>query len=220
MVFPLPILLAAVLLVAAPPANRSDELLRAPWTRGSERFERQWLLLGPVPAASSIEPSSAPATPGQPQALSDGRTLRWTSFPSWSNTVDLTTLAESGEALAAYAEATLQRDRAGEAVLSVGSDGGLRVWVNGALVHDRRGPRPFAPDEDRVPVRLVQGQNHLRLRLERGDGPWRFALPVLETGALPAPREEISPSIVASTPQELSLRTHFAPAAGAAPVAV
>jgi hypothetical protein len=81
MVFPLPILLAAVLLVAAPSANRSDELLRAPWTRGSERFERQWLPLGPLPAAHSIEPPSAPATPGQLQALSDGRTLRWNVLP-------------------------------------------------------------------------------------------------------------------------------------------
>ena len=177
------------------------------------------MTLGPLPATASLEPPAAPPAAGG--AIPDGP-ARWQPFTSWNNVVDM------GEALgafgpgpvAAYAHATVTRERAGDAVLSVGNDGGSRIWVNGALVHERPGPRSFAPDEDPVPVRLVQGENRLLLRLESAQAPWRFSLRVLETGAQPARREEVSPAIVEDAPGGLAVRTHFAAAPGEPPVQV
>jgi dienelactone hydrolase len=200
-------------------ASQADVLMRAPWSRGGERFQRQWMMLGPLPATASIEPPAAPPAAGG--AIPDGP-ARWTPFTSWNNVVDL------GEALgtfgpgpaAAYAHATVARERAGEAVLSVGNDGGIRIWANGALVHERPGPRSFAPDEDQIPVRLVQGENRLLFRLESAQAPWRFSFRVLETGGQPVRREEVSPAIVETAPGELAVRTHFAGAPGEPPVRV
>jgi hypothetical protein len=50
--------------------------------------------------------------------------------------------------------------RAARVVLAVGSDEGVRVWVNGALVLSRDGLRSLTLDEDQVEIDLKAGEKH------------------------------------------------------------
>ena len=122
--------------------------------------------------------------------------MRWKESTSWSDAfgVDEALGLTAPDSGTAYAYALVKRAAAGPALLSLGSDDGVRVWVNGKLVHEHRGPRPLVFDEDRVPVQLGAGENTVLVKTEQRRGPWAFALRVLEPGTVVAPVQEIGPA--------------------------
>jgi len=60
--------------------------------------------------------------------------------------------------------------------LLVGSDDGVRVWINGVLVHSNAAYRAAVPDEDKVKVHLKQGWNACLIKDIQGAGGWGFFL--------------------------------------------
>ena len=60
--------------------------------------------------------------------------------------------------------------------LLLGSDDGVRVWVNGGLVHTNPTYRAAEPDLDRVSVRLLKGWNRVLVKDLQGAGGWGFYL--------------------------------------------
>ncbi|NQT88635.1 NPCBM/NEW2 domain-containing protein, partial [bacterium] len=95
----------------------------------------------------------------------------------------------------AYAYRTIESDQGGKAMLSVGSDDGIRIWLNDAVVHDHILARGVHPDEDVVPVDLRKGSNRLLVKVEQGSGGWGFILRTLtESEALALDPGEIAPT--------------------------
>ncbi len=188
-----------------------DPPMRDLWSRGDTRVLRQWLLLGPVPGTLEVDELAANGGEASvhPASGDAGWTTRWTP-QSWG--LDPTRMNEvlrspqyRGSAAApevGYAFRVIQREREGDALISLGSDTGVRVWVNGALVHSRTTSDGFAFDRDRIPVHLNRGENRLLLKFEHHSGPWRFAVRVLEPGTIVADRDEVIPQI-ALTPAGL-----------------
>ena len=71
----------------------------------------------------------------------------------------------------------------------MGSDDGIRVWVNGKHVHEQRGARPLVMQAGcRWSSRA--GDNAVLVKTEQRRGPWAFALRVLEPGTVVAPMVE------------------------------
>ncbi|MDP2895703.1 MAG: DUF2961 domain-containing protein [bacterium] len=58
----------------------------------------------------------------------------------------------------------------------VGSDDGVRVWINGKLVHDHRVDRGLQPDQDAASVTLLKGKNAVLVKVDQGIGDWGFTL--------------------------------------------
>ena len=58
----------------------------------------------------------------------------------------------------------------------VGSDDGVRVWVNGALAWSHEIHRPVTPDEDRFDVSLKKGWNRMLVKVKNDYGGYRFCL--------------------------------------------
>ena len=54
--------------------------------------------------------------------------------------------------------------------VSLGSDDGIQVFVNGAMVHERRIERSVGPDQERVTVPLVAGKNSLVCKVVEANG--------------------------------------------------
>ena len=106
-----------------------------------------------------------------------------------------------------YAFRTFTRASAGQAQIALGSDEGVRVWVNGRLVLEHLGPRALVPDEDRIVVDLQAGENTLLVKSAQTAGPWTFCVRVLETGARLRPRAEIGPAILGEKGGILEVRT-------------
>jgi hypothetical protein len=69
-----------------------------------------------------------------------------------------------------YFAVALDSSSAQPAVLHVGSDDGIQIWLNGQKVHDHKVTRALTPGADQVKVELRQGRNQLLLKLDQGNG--------------------------------------------------
>jgi hypothetical protein len=61
-----------------------------------------------------------------------------------------------------------------EVPLFIGSDDGVKAWVNDRGVREHSIKRGANPDQDTVLVRLIKGWNKLLLKVEQGVGEWGF----------------------------------------------
>lgn len=58
--------------------------------------------------------------------------------------------------------------------LGIGSDDGLKVWLNGELVNDRWIRRTSRLDDDVVPLKLKKGKNQILIKIQNAMGLWSF----------------------------------------------
>lgn len=56
--------------------------------------------------------------------------------------------------------------------MHLGSDDGVKVWLNGESVHRNAAVRALADEQDKVRVRLRRGWNVLLLKVTQGEGQW------------------------------------------------
>lgn len=139
-------------------------------------YATKWSVAGPFvqagkDAAQLFEMVFAPETDG---GSSEWAPLRITD-ESQPWLYDLTRIFEGGNRCV-YVRTRLWVERAGPARLEIGSDDGVKVWLNGALVHSKMAIRPVTPGEDVVEVNLSQGWNALMLKIVQGGGGWGFAV--------------------------------------------
>jgi HEAT repeat protein len=85
-----------------------------------------------------------------------------------------------------YLRTQVISEAAQDVVLTLGSDDGIKVWLNGAVVHANNAARGFKLDEDQVKVTLKQGANTLLIKVTQGAGQWQFACGVKSPQGGPA----------------------------------
>ena len=64
----------------------------------------------------------------------------------------------------------------------LGSDDGVKVFLNGGEIHRLLAVRVAAPDQDRVPLKLKEGWNALMVKIENNYGGYNFYARVLDPG--------------------------------------
>jgi hypothetical protein len=106
------------------------------------------------------------------------------STAAYVNLIQMIPLEGKG---AAYAVAYIVSDADKEAVLSVGSDDGCIVWLNGERVLRSPAPRPATPGEDKVNVNLRKGANTVLFKVAQEGGEWGLYLQVLGRDMMPLP---------------------------------
>jgi HEAT repeat protein len=124
-----------------------------------------WLLAGPFTAAGPgrlIDLEFPPETGGP---------VQWRPVPAPGGIVDLASVL-GGEQRVAYLRATLHSPRAQRVQLQLGSDDGLKVWLNGQVVHRADVDRGLVPGQDRLEVELREGRNTLLLKVTQFGGGW------------------------------------------------
>ncbi len=89
--------------------------------------------------------------------------------------VDFNELLGPTEKADAYGFTWLDSPKDQDAVLALGSDDGVVVWLNGQRVHTNLVPRGYGSRSDLVPIRLKAGRNALLLKITQGTGDWCFA---------------------------------------------
>lgn len=132
-------------------------------------FLRRWQVAGPY-----REPGAAGA-----RALFDtvfgpetaDTTVRWTEAPA-ADVVNLAALFPGAENCVAYLRTEVEAAAAGEALLLLGSDDGIKVWLNGAAVFGNNTDRGLVVDQDAALIRLEPGRNRLLLKVTQGGGGW------------------------------------------------
>jgi len=90
-----------------------------------------------------------------------------------------------GENVAAYALVWVESLEEQDAVLALGSEDGVVVWLNGERVHKNLVSRGYASMQDRVNVHLKKGVNLLMVKVLQGNGGWGFAAHLLDKSGRP-----------------------------------
>ncbi|MBI3947704.1 MAG: hypothetical protein HY321_17420 [Armatimonadetes bacterium] len=173
----------------------------------SDSGRRLWMTVGPFPGARDASALTA-STPVEQDALGGAldftktyqglnarggqAEVKWRPLVSTArgddpDYVDFLNRLSPGEWCVAYAFTRVHSPAERDATLAVGSDDGVRVWVNGALVHDNYVARAPEPQRDRIPVHLKAGWNTLLVKVEQQIGGWGFFLDLLDAEGKPLP---------------------------------
>ena len=126
----------------------------------------EWEASGPYPTDTfdhAFDAKFAPET--------DGAKAHWNPHPEWADGVahDL-----SGENAATYLRRTLHATQAAHVTLSLGSDDGVKAWVNGQLLASHKVTRGVAPDQEVIEAPLRPGDNQLLVKIVNGGGATGF----------------------------------------------
>jgi len=118
-----------------------------------------------------------PDAPSKKRAKVHWRLHRPPSTPSQAWIIELDKIL-GGSNRAAYLRTWLWSRTPHKVRFSIGSDDGVKVWVNGCLVHKNNVNRALAPDQDVVDVNLAAGWNEVLLKITQGAGQWSACLRV------------------------------------------
>jgi hypothetical protein len=94
--------------------------------------------------------------------------------------VDLRAAISPSDHVLAYAVTTVTAKRAAKTVLTLGSNDGAKVWVNGELVYSEHIGRAAKPHEEKIPVTLRQGANQVLLKVENWGSAWGFYAAIVD----------------------------------------
>jgi hypothetical protein len=144
-------------------------------------FVRNWQLLGPFASAPERGHDTVYSPEREPVQLARaydgfGGPVKWRQYHSIEDKIDLAHFFNYREAGAAYAVSWAFSDRDQAITLAVGSDDGVRLWVNREKVHDIKGGRQARPGQDLVKARLKKGWNEVLVKVDNIIGTWEFYL--------------------------------------------
>ncbi|HYF49872.1 MAG TPA: alpha-glucosidase/alpha-galactosidase [Planctomycetota bacterium] len=171
--------------------------LRASWDaaalKAGEDAIHSWHVIGPVKS-----PTEGKVTLELPSPIEDeflrrkdgsvdlkakydigGQEMRWAPFSAdKKGLVNLSKGLGRYEWSVGYAYAEIESIHARETVLSCGSDDGIKIWLNGKVVHQHEVGRALQPNQDNVPIRLQAGVNRIIVKIDNYVGGWGFTVSI------------------------------------------
>ena len=134
-----------------------------------------WRVLGPFKAASVKEAFAKAFVPENEidlgKTYDDGQ-LRWTEKPDWKDGVVQSLGSENNSATYLYRTIIVAKDR--QMMISLGSDDGIQVWLNGRKLLANDVTRGAAADQEKLLLRLAAGENKLLLKINNGGGDYAY----------------------------------------------
>jgi hypothetical protein len=80
----------------------------------------------------------------------------------------------------AYLKTTVWSEKSQKVLFELGSDDGIKVWLNSTLVHQNNTIRGHNQAEDIVEVNLNEGWNTVLLKITQGAGGWGASLVITD----------------------------------------
>ncbi len=151
-------------------------------------FIRDWVLCGPYSKPGVTGAVAIFKVPFGPE-LRDQQ-VDWKDVPS-QDRVGLAKLFPGAENCDAYLRTTIVVPEDCSAMLLMGSDDGIKAWLNGTVVHSHNVDRPDVVDQDVAPVALKKGANELVLKISQGGAGWSACARIVGTDGNPIPGLEI-----------------------------
>jgi hypothetical protein len=176
---------------------RSQELIPQPVIPG--QWLRSWLLCGPIPIKSAVDTTgftshlagfttdylaksggeqNLSVKAGDVVKLAKGK-AQWKLFNSPDSIIDLDKALSKEAPVLGYAYTEILSDRDKVWIISIGTNDGGSLWVNGLKVWDYQQGRGLSIDDDQIPVLLKAGTNSLLLKVEERGNSWKFCVRLL-----------------------------------------
>ena len=120
-------------------------------------------------------PGTVRPTSGEKLTI-DGHKLAWKKLNAEEGLVDFMDGASHGDLdyCIGYAWTEIEVANDTDAWLGIGSDDGMKLWLNGEIIVDQWVQRPSRLDDEVVPLRLKSGKNQFLLKIQNMKGQWSF----------------------------------------------
>jgi hypothetical protein len=111
----------------------------------------------------------------------NNQSVRWQQVSNEiSGYMDFTKIFKDSEFGVAYARSKIDMFQDADVKIGIGSNDGVRLFVNGQLVLDNKIARSAEPNQDIITVPLKKGQNGILLKIDQLGGGWGFYFTVIE----------------------------------------
>ena len=145
-------------------------------------FIRDWLVCGPYRQAGASGATTVFNLAFGPEKK--GEVVKWYA-PPVGDTINLAGCFPGQTDCIAYLKAEIIAPKATEAILLMGSDDGIKAWLNDVEVHSNNVDRGQVVDQDMSPIALKQGSNELLLKISQGGGGWSACARIIGSDGLP-----------------------------------
>jgi HEAT repeat protein len=174
---------------------KAAEIVKRAWTLRSKAksggpFIRDWLVCGPysqegaVGAEALFNIAFGPEKPGEK--------VQWKPAPRGDHVI-LSGLFPEKVNCAAYLKTQIFAPEECAAALLLGSDDGVKAWLNGEAVHSNNVDRGEVVDQDTAPIKLKKGANQLMLKISQGGGGWSACARIVGSDGLPIAGLRVEP---------------------------
>lgn len=166
------------------------------------KFIPEWYMIGPFPNPRDAKlqrlgidipyPPEKEFDPTKSYPGVDGKPVQWTLDRTPANgRMDLYKY-DPYEMVVVYAVTFVYSPKDQELPLLLGSDDGVKVFLNDREIHRVLTVRVVKVDQDRIPLRLTKGWNKLMLKIENNYGGYNFYARLLdpETSLAFSPKKE------------------------------
>ncbi len=149
--------------------------------RPYRNFIRDWMVIGPFhnrddKGLDKAYPPEQEINVAKSYTGKGGKTVTWKKVSKSDGLIFLQGHIKPGDQIVAYGACRVISPNERATTLLVGSDDGVKVWLNGKLVHSNHAHRGLSPDQDRVQITLRKGANDLLVKIDQGGGPFGFAV--------------------------------------------
>jgi hypothetical protein len=168
-----------------------------------DEFMRKWLVLGPMPYVgredvhidSNIDGvpmtrreikqvwgiDSIDVVDFKPKVSIDGKEYEWAVLEAKHDVIDLSKLVkEDTDYKVAYLWAQIDMPMDRRYLVGVGFQNGVKLWLNGELVHENWSDWHVVVDDDRFQLNLKQGKNQIVMKVQSGESPTGFCFRLLD----------------------------------------
>jgi CubicO group peptidase (beta-lactamase class C family) len=188
----LPLIMAV--LMTAGHATYAQTYQKASYTvLADNSFMKDWLVLGPLKfgnggttpdesrqkaAFDKNELTSIPLKGGKLPASVKIGGMEYSFKPvrSQDGIIDFNALLGNTDYAIAYALAEIKLEAPMKAIMGVGSDDDIKIFLNGTLVHSNWIARALTPDDDIVVFDLKKGSNQILVEVQNITSGWSFAM--------------------------------------------
>lgn len=100
----------------------------------------------------------------------------WITYKSETDKIPLNDILSPNDMVVAYAFCQINSPERQKTILSLGSNDGVQVFLNGEKIHEHhpRSGRWLQKDNDYVPTELKKGVNNLMFKIDEGTGDFGF----------------------------------------------
>jgi hypothetical protein len=168
-----------------------------------DEFMRKWLVLGPMPYVgredvhidSNIDGvpmtrreikqvwgiDSIDVVNFKPKVTIDGKEYEWAVLEAKHDVIDLSKLVkEDTDYKVAYLWAQIDMPMDRRYLAGVGFQNGVKIWLNGELVHENWSDWHVVVDDDRFRLDLKKGKNQIVMKVQSGESPTGFCFRLLD----------------------------------------
>ncbi|GAA4438077.1 hypothetical protein GCM10023091_18180 [Ravibacter arvi] len=149
--------------------------------RTTPAFVSDWQVTGPFDntdkkgLARVFAPETSAMSAEQLFKDKTGSSVKWQPYSGQTSAyVDFTKLFSNPDFSVAYAYHNYRSSESRKATFGVGSNDGVRVWINGRLMLDRPVSRKAEPNQDVFTVTLNGGDNHILVKVDQLERGWGF----------------------------------------------